>query len=105
MERTIAVLERFVARLPGPGKIIFGELIADREALRVLLACMAAVFAATLQPPFLSLYVADVEAGLRNPGSGVALEVAAAYLLLAVLTLVGGASGDVLGANAFYSSG
>ncbi|TAH50420.1 MAG: MFS transporter [Chloroflexota bacterium] len=105
MEATLTFLERLVARLPGPGKIMFGELIADREALRVLLACMAAIFAASLQPPYLSLYVANVEQGIRDPGSGVAIEVAAAYLLLAVLTLVGGASGDIFGHKRFMLFG
>ncbi len=105
MERFIAFLEKNARRLPGPGKIIVGGLLADRGALRTLIACMAAILAATLQPPVLSLSVAHVQQGLRDPGSIVPLQVAAAYLLLAVLTLVGGASGDLFGRKRYLLFG
>lgn len=105
MERFLAFLGKIIDRLPGPGKLIFGSLIADRQALRALVACMAAIFAATLQPPVLSLYAAEMQQGLRDPGSGVPIRVAAAYLMLAVLTLVGGASGDLFGRRRFMLFG
>lgn len=105
MEKTLALLERIIARLPGPGKLIYGGLTADRQALRALIACMAAILATALQPPVLSLYVSDVQQGLRDPGSGVPIQVAAGYLLLAVLTLVGGASGDIFGRKRFILFG
>ncbi len=105
MDKFLAWLEKIINRLPGPGKMIYGGLTQDRDALRALIACMAAIFAGALQPPVLSLYVADVQQGLRDPGSGVPIQVAAAYLLLAVLTLVGGASGDIFGRKRFMMFG
>ncbi len=105
MEENIRRLQRIVDHLPGPGKLIFGALVADRRALRVLLACMTAIFATSLQPPVLTLYTPQVQAGLRDPMSGTPLLVAAGYLLLAVLTLVGGASGDIFGRKPFMLVG
>jgi MFS family permease len=105
LEANIDRLQRLINRLPGPGKLIFGALVADRTALRVLVACMGAVFATSLQPPVLSLYTPDLQQGLRDPGSGAPLLVAAGYLLLAVLTLVGGASGDIFGHKRFLLLG
>jgi hypothetical protein len=83
--------------MPGPGKLAFGALTSDRQALLVLLACCAAILGTYLQPPVISLYSPVIQRGLRDPGSGTPLFVAAGYLLLAVLTLVGGASGDIFG--------
>jgi hypothetical protein len=36
LEAVIDRLERIINHLPGPGKLIFGELVADRTALRAL---------------------------------------------------------------------
>jgi len=105
MEKFLTRLKELGARLPGPGQVIVGGLLADRQALRILLACLAAVLAAALQPPVLSLSVAHVQQGLRDPGSIVPLQITAAYLLLAVLTLVGGASGDLFGRKRYLLFG
>jgi MFS family permease len=58
-----------------------------------------------LQPPVLTLYTPEIQQGLRDPGSGTPLAVAAGYLLLSVLTLVGGASGDLFGRKRFLLFG
>lgn len=105
MDRVIDILGRVIGKMPGPGKLAFGALTEDRRALQVLVACMAAVLGTYLQPPVLSLYTPLIQAGIRDPGSGVPLLVAAGYLLLAVLTLVGGASGDIFGRRRFMLVG
>ncbi len=105
MERFVVFLENSSNRLPGPGKFILSALISDRQALRVLVACMASLLAATLQPPILSLSVPELQQGLRDPSSGVPIQIAAAYLLLAVLTLAGGVSGDLFGRKRFLLLG
>ncbi len=105
MDKLIARLQKIINHLPGPGKLIFGALVADRKAFDVLVACIVAVFATYLQPPVLSLYTPIIQQGLRTPGSGTPLFVAAGYLLLAVLTLVGGASGDIFGRKRFLQMG
>jgi len=105
MERFIVFLENSSNRLPGPGKLILSALISDRQALRVLVAGMASLLAATLQPPILSLSVPELQQGLRDPSSGVPIQIAAAYLLLAVLTLAGGVSGDLFGRKRFLLLG
>lgn len=105
MESIILKLQRIINHLPGPGKLMFGALVADRNALRVLIACLVAIIGTYLQPPVLTLYTPGVQAGLRDPGSGAPLLVAAGYLLLAVLTLVGGASGDIFGRKRFLMVG
>lgn len=105
MDKLILRLEKLIGHLPGPGKLIFGALIADREAFDVLIACLAAVAATSLQPPVLTLYTPEIQQALRDPGSNAPLYVAAGYLLLAVLTLVGGASGDIFGRKRFMLVG
>lgn len=105
MDSVVAILERIIGRMPGPGKVMFGALTEDRRALQVLVACMLAVLGTYLQPPILSLYSPFIQRGLRDPGSGVPLLVAAWYLILAVLTLVGGASGDIFGRKRFILVG
>jgi len=105
LEALVARLQKIINHLPGPGKLIFGALVADPEAFRVLIACIAAVLATALQPPVLSLYTPELQQGLRDPGSSAPLYVAAGYLMLAVLTLVGGASGDIFGRKRFLLFG
>lgn len=105
MDSILAGIQRIAQRLPGPGKLVFGELLQDPQSFRVLAACMLAVLATTLQPPVMSLYTPEIQQGLRDPGSGTPLAVAAGYLLLAVLTLVGGASGDLFGRKRFLFFG
>ena len=88
-----------------PGKILFGSLTADRAAFRTLAACLLAIAATNLMPPVISLGSAPIEQGLRQIGTGVPILVAANYLLLAILTLVAGATGDGIGRKRFLLIG
>lgn len=87
------------------GKILFGGLTADRQAFRSLAACLLAIVAINLMPPVISLGSAPIEQGLRPVGSGVPILVAANYLLLAILTLAAGATGDGVGRKLFLLIG
>jgi MFS family permease len=93
----VARIQAILNRLPGPGKLFFGNLTADHTAFRSLTACLLAIFAVFLTPPVISLGWPPIEQGLREIGSGVPILVAASYLLLAILTLIAGVSGDSLG--------
>lgn len=97
MEKLIARTQGLLNHVPGPGKIFFGGLTADRTAFRTLAVCLLAIAATNLMPPVISLGSAPIEQGLRQVGSGVPILVAANYLLLAILTLVAGATGDGIG--------
>lgn len=97
MEKLIAWTQVFLSRIPGPGRVFFGDLTADRQAFRSLAACLLAIAAVNLMPPVISLGSAPIQLGLRQVGSGVPILVAANYLLLAILTLAAGATGDAIG--------
>jgi hypothetical protein len=88
LDALIAQIQKIVSRLPGPGKLIFGALIADRQAFNVLVACIAAVTATSLQPPVLSLWTPALQEGLRDPGSSVPLLVAAGQPGFALGTII-----------------
>lgn len=101
MEKLIAQIQAVLNQIPGPGKIMFGGLTADRQAFRSLAACLLAIVATNLMPPVISLGSAPIEQGLRQVGSGVPILIAANYLLLAILTLAAGATGDGVGRKLF----
>ena len=92
-------------RLPGPGKLIFGGLTENPQAFRVLAACLLAIFATYWTPPVVTLSSPPIQQGLRDIGSGTPFLVGAGYLLLAILTLVGGVTGDVIGRKRFLLVG
>ncbi len=105
MEEWIARLQAILNRVPGPGKILFGSLTADRASFRSLAACLLAILGVSLSPPVISLGSPPIEQGLRTVGSGVPILVAANYLLLAILALVAGAVGDSIGRLRFLQIG
>lgn len=105
VEKLIAKIQVVLNHVPGPGKILFGDLTADRQAFRSLAACLLAIAAANLMPPVISLGSAPIQLGLRQVGSGVPILVAANYLLLAILTLAAGATGDAIGRKLFLLIG
>ncbi|HQY95140.1 MFS transporter [Caldilinea sp.] len=105
MDKLIARIQALLNHVPGPGKILFGGLTADRQAFRSLAACLLAIVAINLMPPVISLGSAPIEQGLRQVGSGVPILVAANYLLLAILTLAAGATGDGVGRKLFLLIG
>lgn len=105
VETLIAWTQAFLNRIPGPGRIFFGSLTADRRAFRSLAACLLAIAATNLMPPVISLGTAPIQLGLRQVGSGVPILVAANYLLLAILTLAAGATGDAIGRKLFLLIG
>ena len=94
-----------IQRLPGPGKLIFGGLSENPQAFRVLAACLLAIFATYWTPPVITLSSPPIQQGLRDIGSGTPFLVGAGYLLLAILTLVGGVTGDVVGRKRFLLVG
>jgi MFS family permease len=105
LEQLIAWIQAFLDRIPGPGKILFGSLTADRQAFRSLAACLLAIAATNLMPPVINLGSPPIQLGLRQVGSGVPILVAANYLLLAILTLAAGATGDAIGRKLFLLIG
>ncbi len=105
VEKLIAKTQAFLNHIPGPGKLLFGGLTADRQAFRSLAACLLAIVATNLMPPVISLGSAPIEQGLRQVGSGVPILIAANYLLLAILSLAAGATGDAVGRKLFLLIG
>jgi DHA2 family multidrug resistance protein-like MFS transporter len=97
VDKLIAQIQTVLNRVPGPGKLLFGNLTADRQSFRALSACLLAILCTYLAPPVISLGSPPIEQGLRAIGSGVPILVAANYLLLAILTLIAGATGDTMG--------
>lgn len=97
MDALIARIQAILNRIPGPGKLLFGHLTAERSSFRSLTACLLAIVGVFLSPPVISLGSPPIEQGLREIGSGVPTLIAANYLVLAILTLIAGATGDSLG--------
>lgn len=97
MDAYIARIQAILNYIPGPGKLLFGHLTAERASFRSLAACLLAIVGVFLSPPVISLGSPPIEQGLREIGSGVPMLVAANYLILAILTLIAGATGDSLG--------
>jgi MFS family permease len=69
----------------------------DRRALFTLLVCVLSLASAQLDPPFLGLTSDDVQKVLQRPDSRAPLLVALGFLVLALITLIGGVMGDLLG--------
>lgn len=69
----------------------------DRSTLYLLIACVIAVIATAIDPPFYSLTSHEVQAVLRETDSSAPLVIAVEYLAIAVMTLVGGTIGDLYG--------
>lgn len=72
-------------------------LAYEPRALRILVACVLAVISSALDPPFLALTSDPVQGFLRTPESRAPLLVALGFLILAVITLIGGTTGDLFG--------
>ena len=70
MEELIARVQAVLDRFPGPGKLLFGNLTADRKSFAALAACLVAILCTYLTPPVITLGSPPVEAGLRDIGSG-----------------------------------
>ncbi len=105
MDDLIARIQAVLNRVPGPGKLLFGNLTADRESFRSLAACLLAILCVHMTPPVITLGSPPIQQGLRDSGSGVPILVAANYILLAILTLVAGATGDSIGRKRFLLVG
>ena len=105
MDTLIARMQTILNYVPGPGKILFGSLTADRSSFRSLTACLVAILGVFLSPPVISLGSPPIEEGLRGLGSGVPILVVTNYLLMAILTLVAGAAGDSAGHKRFLQIG
>ncbi len=87
-------------RLPAkfaPMGLVWNELTRDPQAKRVLLACTLAMVTTGLEPAFLTLSTTQIQTRLRIPESNAPMFVAVGYLILAVLTLIAGTTGDLFG--------
>lgn len=73
------------------------ELLSDKEAMRALVALSVASAVAGLPPSFSTLYSPMVQNGLRSPSSPIAGYLTAWYLIVTVLTLIAGTTGDLIG--------
>ena len=69
MNNLIARIQALLDHVPGPGKILFGDLTADRQSFRSLAACLLAILGTYLAPPVISLGSPPIEQGLRQFGS------------------------------------
>ncbi len=73
------------------------EVLADRSASAALLALTIAMAAVALQPPYLTLGTTFVQNALRSGTNQLPTYLTAAFLVLAIVTLVAGTSGDLFG--------
>jgi MFS family permease len=80
-----------------PLGFLWNELTRDTQAFRVLIACTLAMVTTGLEPAFLTLSTSEIQSELRTPGSHAPMYVAVGFLVLAMLTLVAGTSGDLFG--------
>jgi MFS family permease len=72
-------------------------LTQNPQQWRVLGACVLAVSCTAIDPSFLGLTSAEVQAALREANSTAPLQLAVEYLILGILALIGGTAGDILG--------
>jgi MFS family permease len=89
-------------RLHRPAKLapvgfLWNELTRDKDAFRILIACVLAMVTTGLEPAFLTLSSPEIQNELRTPSSHAPMYIAVGFLILAVLTLVAGTSGDLFG--------
>ena len=80
-----------------PLGFLWSELTRDKQAFRTLIACTLAMLTTGLEPAFLTLSTSEIQSELRTPGSHAPMYVAVGFLVLAMLTLVAGTSGDLFG--------
>ncbi len=80
-----------------PLGFIWKQVTRDREAFRILIACTLAMVTTGLEPAFLTLSTSEIQNRLRTPESHAPMYVAVGYLILAVLTLIAGTTGDMFG--------
>lgn len=78
-------------------KPVIQALTRDPHAFRLLVACTLAIVATAAEPPFLTLSTPDIQSQLRAPNSSAPLTVAVLYFIVALVTLIGGTSGDLFG--------
>jgi MFS family permease len=80
-----------------PIGFLWKELTRDTQAFRVLIACTLAMVTTGLEPAFLTLSTSEIQNELRTPESHAPMYIAVGFLVLAVLTLGAGTSGDLFG--------
>jgi DHA2 family multidrug resistance protein-like MFS transporter len=76
---------------------ILQALTGSRQNWRILGACVLAVICTAIDPAFLGLTSAEVQAFLREPQSNAPLLVAIEFLILGIIALISGTAGDVIG--------
>src|SRR5512139_1868269 len=80
-----------------PLGFMWKEVTRDKDAFRILIACTLAMVTTGLEPAFLTLSTSEIQSELRTPGSHAPMYVAVGFLVLAMLALVAGTSGDLFG--------
>jgi MFS family permease len=80
-----------------PVGFLWADVTRNKDAFRVLIACTLAMITTGLEPAFLTLSTSEIQNELRTPESHAPMFVAVGFLVLAVLTLVAGTSGDLFG--------
>lgn len=75
------------------------------EALRVLFACTACAAVTVFEPGYMTLSISLVQIGLRAQASPAPLVLAAGMLVVALITLIAGASADLFGRRRFLVLG
>lgn len=77
----------------------------DRQALRILVACVLGMVSTAIDPPFLALTSDAVQGVLQRTESRAPLIIAVGFLVLAVITLIGGTIGDLFGRRRVLMTG
>jgi len=77
----------------------------DPHAWRILIACTVAAAATVFEPGYLTLSTSLIQTSLRAPNSPAPLILAAAFLVLALITLLAGTSADLFGRRKFLVVG
>lgn len=97
------------AAAPGTGVPELGSVIRalkrDPQALRILFACTMAAVVTVFEPGYMTLSTSLIQAALRAPNSPAPLVLAAAFLVLALITLLAGAAADLFGRRLFLVMG
>ena len=80
-----------------PLAVALAALRAEPVSFRILIACTIAASATVFEPAYLSLSTGAVEATLRAQDSPAPMFFAIGFLLLALITLIGGSFADTFG--------
>jgi len=104
MANALSKLRESGQGVPAPGELM-RALKRNPRDLQVLFACTMAAVATVFEPTYLTLSTSVIQTGLRAPNSPAPMVFAAAFLLLALFTLLAGSSADIFGRRRFLLIG